>query len=113
MILFIQTRRIVMKNKKISKKAKRRLTFLSCIILLLIGFIFINGFNDLCQIINNKNELVILDKEYSDLLHNEESLKSEITKLQDDAYVARYAREKFLLSLPDEVIIKLPDNLRD
>ena len=98
-----------MKEKKITKKAKRRLTFLSCTILLLVCVIITNVFNDLCEIINNKTELTLLNDKYENLLHEEESLQSEITKLQDSDYVARYAREKYLYSLPDEVIIKLPD----
>ena len=98
-----------MKEKKITKKTKRRLTFLSCTILLLVGVIITSVFNDLCEIINNKTELTLLNDKYENLLHEEESLQSEITKLQDSDYVARYAREKYLYSLPDEVIIKLPD----
>lgn len=99
-----------MKEKKITKKTKRRLTFLSCTILLLVGVIITSVFNDLCEIIHNKNELTLLNSKYENLLHEEESLQSEITKLQDSDYVARYAREKYLYSLPDEVIIKLPDD---
>ena len=99
-----------MKDRKITKKVKRRLTFLSCTILLLVGVIITNVFNDLCQIIKNKNEMILLDNKYEELLHEEESLQSEITKLQDSDYVARYAREKYLYSLPDEVIIKLPES---
>lgn len=99
-----------MSEKKITKKTKRRLTFLSCTILLVIGVIITSVFNDLCEIINNKNEIALLNSKYEDLLHEEESLQSEITKLQDNDYVARYAREKYLYSLPDEVIIKLPNN---
>lgn len=99
-----------MKEKKITKKTKRRLTFLSCTILLVIGVIITSVFNDLCEIISNKNEIALLNNKYEALLHEEESLQSEITKLQDNDYVARYAREKYLYSLPDEVIIKLPAN---
>jgi cell division protein DivIC len=99
-----------MKNKKITKKTKRRLTFLSCAIFLLIGATIASVFNDLCQVVHNKNEITLLESEYDDLMHDQESLKSEITKLQDDDYVARYAREKYLYSLPNEVIIKLPDD---
>lgn len=98
-----------MKVKKITKKTKRRLTFLSCTILFLVGVIITSVFNDLCEIIHNKNEITLLSNNYESLLHEEESLQSEITKLQDSDYVARYAREKFLYSLPDEVIIKMPD----
>ena len=67
-------------------------------------------FNDFCQILKNKNELSLLNDKYTTLLHEEESLQSEITKLQDSDYVARYAREKFLYSLPNEVIIRLPNS---
>ena len=98
-----------MKNKQLNKKVKRRITFLSCAIFLLIGIIVANVFNDFCQIIHNRSELALLNAKYDTLLHEEESLQSEITKLQDSNYVARYAREKYLYSLPDEVIIKLPD----
>lgn len=98
-----------MKEKKVNKKAKRRITFTTCAILILILLIIASGFNDLCQIIRNKNELTLLNSEYDNLLHEEESLQSEITKLQDSDYVARYAREKYLYSLPDEVIIELPN----
>ena len=99
-----------MKEKKITKCMKRRLTFLTSAIFILISVIFANVFNDLCQIIHNRNELTLLSNEYDKLLHDEESLQSEITKLQDGDYVARYAREKYLYSLPDEVIIKLPNS---
>ena len=100
-------------KKKITKKVKRRLTFLSSIILLLVIAIIASVFNDLCQILKNKNEITLLNDKYNVLLHEEESLKSEITKLQDSDYVARYAREKYLYSLPDEVIIKLPSNIKE
>lgn len=95
-------------KKRITKKTKRRLTFLSGIILLLVGVIITSVFKDMCQVLKNKNEIAVLTDKYNTLLHEEESLQSEITKLQDSEYVARYAREKFLYSLPNEVIIKLP-----
>lgn len=99
-----------MEKKRITKKVKRRLTFLSSMILFLIIAIIASVFNDLCQILKNKNEYVLLNAKYDNLLHDAESLQSEITKLQDNDYVARYAREKYLYSLPNEVIIKLPEN---
>ena len=42
-------------------------------------------------------------------LSEEEELKSEINKLQDPEYVARYAREKYLYSKDDEIIIKIEE----
>ena len=95
-------------KKRITKKTKRRVTFLSGIILLLVGVIISSVFKDLCQVLTNKNEIAILTNKYNTLLHEEEALQSEITKLQDSEYVARYAREKYLYSKPNEIIIKLP-----
>lgn len=102
-----------MKERKITKKAKRRLTFLSFAILFLVGIIVASVFNDLCEIIHNKGDIALLNSQYEELLRDSESLQSEITKLQDSDYVARYAREKYMYSLPDEVIIKLPDTSKE
>ena len=49
-----------------------------------------------------------LNNYYDELLAEEESLNSEVTKLHDSEYVARYAREKYMYSLPGEFIIKMP-----
>lgn len=98
------------KNKKVSKKLKRRLLFLSSTFILLVGVLIATVFNDFVQIMNNKSQTSLLNIKYNDLLSEEESLESEITKLKDVDYVARYAREKFMYTLPNEVIIKLPEN---
>ncbi len=102
-------RKVGMAMKKITKKVRRRLTFVTVAIFLCIVTIVTTVFSDLCEYLKNRNEITILTAEYNNLLKEEESLQSEITKLQDSDYVARYAREKFMYSLPDEVIIKLPE----
>lgn len=94
-------------RKIITRKTKRRLTFISGVIFLLVGVIITTVFNDLSQIISNRNEVAVLSEKYNSLLKEEESLNSEITKLQDSDYVARYAREKYGYSYPNELIIKL------
>ena len=43
------------------------------------------------------------------LKEEEEVLNSDIKKLQDPEYVARYAREKYLYSKEGELIIRIPD----
>ncbi len=58
----------------------------------------------------NNNRIAYLDKYYASLLLEEESLNSEVTKLHDDDYIARYAREKYMYSLPGEIIIKIDKN---
>ena len=45
------------------------------------------------------------------LLQEEEKvLESDIQKLNDPSYVARYAREKYMYSKEGELIIRIPDN---
>jgi cell division protein FtsB len=50
-----------------------------------------------------------MEESYNEKLETEEELKSEISKLQDPEYMARYAREKYLYSGSDEIIIKIEE----
>jgi cell division protein DivIC len=99
---------IVMKGK-ISHKVKRRLFFQTIFLFILIFALIFSVFSDWTKILQNKKKIVNLNSQYTSLLEDEESLNSEITKLQDPDYVARYAREKYMYSLPDEVIIRIPE----
>jgi cell division protein FtsB len=62
---------------------------------------------DLLAVMDNKKKTVALQAKYNELLKEEKELKSEVTKLKDPEYVARYARETYFYSLPGEVIIKM------
>ncbi len=57
----------------------------------------------------NKQEITLLQESYEDLLDTEEALKAEVQKLQDPDYVERYAKEKFLYTKEDEIIIRKTD----
>ena len=96
--------------KKIGKKAKRRLVTITFLILIASGVLVFMVFKDWQQIISNRSKAKQLDSEYQELLREEEKLNSEVNKLSDPDYVARYAREKFLYSLPDEIIIRKSEN---
>lgn len=96
-------------KKKGLKKAKKRLLFLAVFFIGIVGLSFVSIFRDWLQIMYNKQQIASLTSYYDDLLKEEESLTSEVTKLHDPDYVARYAREKYMYSLPGEFIIKLPD----
>ena len=82
---------------------------LSIVFLGIVGFSFASVFRDWMQIMDNKQQIASLTTYYNELLDEEESLTSEVTKLHDSNYVARYAREKYMYSLPGEYIIKVPD----
>lgn len=96
-------------KRRVSTKAKRRLCALSCLLVLVISFFVGTIFQDWVQIVSNKQQYATLNSKYEKLLAEEESLNSEVTKLHDSDYVARYAREKYMYSLPNEIIIKIPN----
>ena len=98
-----------MKKSKVTKKVKRRLFFQVTVLSVLIFALFFSVFNDWTKIVQNKRKITELNESYTTLLEKEESLNSEVNKLQDPDYVARYAREKYMYSLPDEVIIRIPE----
>ena len=59
------------------------------------------------KIISKQNDRVDLQKELKELKREEVILKQDITKMQSEEYIARYARERFFFSKPNEIIIRL------
>ena len=94
---------------KVTKKERRRLTIFVLAFLFIIGFTCINIFPDWLKIMNNKQEIKLLQASYEELLDTEEALKAEVQKLQNPEYVERYAKEKFLYTKEDEIIIRKTD----
>ncbi len=94
--------------KKKSTKARKRFFVLSLLFLGIVGVFVGTIFQDWLEIAKKNQEISQLTLYYSELLEEQESLNSEVTKLHDMDYVARYAREKYMYSLPGEFIIKLP-----
>jgi len=93
-------------TKKTSKKEKKRLFLISFAIILLLGILISSVYSDWQQIMRNRKEEVELSQKYDELLANEIKLNAEITKLEDDEYLARYAKEKYMLSAEGDIIIK-------
>ena len=95
--------------QKVSKKTKFRVTFLS-LALIITSVVFVSSaFSYVTQILKTKNEIEELKLTYNEKLTDEEKLKGEINRLQDPEYMAKYAREKYLYSKKDEIIIKIED----
>ena len=92
---------------KKTKKEKKRLFALSVSIIALFCVLVYSVVTTCPSILENKSKIKELNKEYNELLSNEEKLVSEVTKLQDDEYVARYAKEKFMYSEDGEIIIRM------
>lgn len=92
---------------KKTKKEKKRLFVISVVIILLVVSLVSSVAGDWTKIMENKSKITSLNKQYNDLLSEEEKLVSEVTKLQDDDYIVRYAKEKFLYSENGELIIRM------
>ena len=80
------------------------------LVVLFIVVIFTSTFSDLLVVMDNEKQVLELKDDYVALLEEESSLKSEVVKLQDPDYVARYAREKYMYTKDGEVILKIIDN---
>ncbi len=94
--------------KIITKKTKRRLCFLVFAAFLLLSTILVNVGRIWLQIIDKIQEEKFLKEEIVRLQREENHLRSEVQKLQDPDYIARYAREKYLYSRDGEFTIRIP-----
>lgn len=97
-----------MAQKKVSKQAKRRLTILTPLVFLALGYLLFTISTTAVQLYKLHHEEKELKQELKDLKGDSEELKTEITKLQDKDYVARYARENYLYTKDGEYVIKVP-----
>ena len=94
---------------KLTSKAKFRVTFLTLVFIVTLIVLASTLFSYTTQIMNNKKESALLNNNYLNELEEEENFKSEINKLQNPEYMARYTREKYLYSAKDEIIIKIEE----
>ena len=95
-------------KKKGLKRARRRLLLLIVLFLGILAVVSFNLFKVWLQVIDNNNTIASLTSKYDSLMEQEKQLKSDVNKLQDPDYVARYAREKYLYTKEGELILKMP-----
>ena len=95
------------KNK--TKSSGRRIFILIVAIISITVLMFITLSDVVVQIYDKYNEASELEDKLADLKDNEEKLESEINRLQDPEYLARYAREKYFYSKENELIIRIPE----
>lgn len=96
-----------MASKKISKQARRRLTILTPLVFLTVGYLLFTLSTTIIQLYKLHREEQELQENLKTLKGDSEELKTEITKLQDKDYVARYARENYLYTKDGEYVIKV------
>lgn len=96
--------------KTITKKDKRRLliwTLLISVMVLYLGFFTYKYWTKILNNNNLRDELKLL---YEKSLADEKILSSEVNKLQDPNYVAKFAREKYMYSKDGEIIIRITED---
>ena len=94
-------------SKKKQNKTRKRLMIMGPICLIIIGTFIFNAtfyFHKIMVLEKSKSEL---EKQLVVLKDKEEILTSDIQKLKDPEYIAKYARENYMYSMDGEYIIKI------
>lgn len=89
------------------KKYRMRLVIYAVILVGIVSLLSLSCFNTWQMIYKNKKEKLELETKYASLVEKEDNLSSEVVKLQDPEYVAKFAREKYLYTKEDELIIDM------
>lgn len=92
---------------KKGKKAKFRLILLTTVFFAVLLGLVLSTSKDIQKIYENKNKSLVLKQQFENLIEDEKRLESELTKLKDPEYVARYAKEKYMFSGENETIIRI------
>ncbi len=94
------------KRRKVKTNFKR--AFLITVFCLVTNFFVITYIGGTFKnVVELKKEQKELSGTLVSLKEEEETLKSEVNKLQDPDYIAKYAREKFMYSGEGEYIIRI------
>lgn len=97
-------------KKKLATKKILRFIFLGCTSFVFTVYFFSLVVNMTVEIAGKYKEKDQLNNELSELKEKETELSTDVLKLQDPEYIARYLREKYYYSKDGEYVIKLPDN---
>ena len=103
-----------MTKRRISKASKRRLSFFGTISLIAIVYFAFSLIYNVYTIYDLSMQKKRLENLYVQLQDKAETLKIDIEKLNDDRYLANYAREHYLYSKDGEYIIQIDSkNIED
>ena len=87
--------------------------FMGPICIVIIGTFIFNACSYFHRIMVLETSRTELEKQLVVLKEKEESLSSDIEKLKDPEYIAKYARENYMYSKDGEYIIKVEDSSSD
>lgn len=109
MIYLLKNRGDSVNKKKVSKNVKRRLTLLGPVFIGVFIVCTITIFTYVYKIQSLKAEQAELNEKLQGLQNEEEELSSEISKLKDPEYIAKYARENYYYTKDGEYVIKIEE----
>ena len=99
----------VVTKKTVKKKNTSRVGLLFFILIMFLIILIGTVFGSLQQVRANRTETEELTNRYIELLEEEASLNSQVIKLQDPEYKARYARENQMYTKDGETILIIID----
>ena len=94
-------------TKRIKRKRMRRIFLVTLICLAVNSYVIYYVGSILNNVYDMQKQTKQLNKKLEELKEEEDILKSEVKKLKDPVYVAKYAREKFFYSGDNEYIIRM------
>ena len=94
-------------SKRLKRKRMRRILLVTLVCLAINSYVIYSVGSILTDVYNMKQERKKLNNQLEELKEEEDILKSEVKKLKDPVYVAKYAREKFFYSGDNEYIIRM------
>ncbi len=98
---------MVKKKKKYSVKTKGRMFIIFMFFSAIIATLSLTFLHNLKRINDMEKEKKMLHLEKEKLKDVEESIESDIKRLSDPEYIARYAREKYFYSRDGELILRM------
>ncbi|WP_455663018.1 FtsB family cell division protein [Pradoshia sp.] len=88
---------------------KRRLVFFMLFAVVTTGIVLATLYSQKSALKDKEAQKQELKEQLSSLQKEEERLKEEIVKLNDDEYIAKLARKEYFLSDDGEIIFNLPE----
>lgn len=105
---------IVKQNRQRRRKRfLRRFLTVGVLVLSLVTLGYFTFTDRLNRLVEAQSQLDQYKEEYSNLVEKEEYYRDEISKLENEDYIAKLAREKYFKSEEGEIIFKLPDDSKE
>lgn len=99
-------------NRKHAKKVRlyRRLATFAVMSILIVGFLITSLINSNKTLEEKKHQKEQVSEELAKVQEEQEILKLQISKLNDDEYIGKLLRKDYFLSEEGEIIFTLPEN---